>query len=645
MVIQKLMLELTKRKIKKHLSGVATLYILVAFLGFVLIFSVGLTVQLKTSNANLKTTLDTIVPELSLLLSTKSYDKLAQELDTDQALIQQDISPFSTYVGLDKKINADLNSGTQLLKSWLNAIKPLLNYKLTSKGIVSADATKYFTNDLSDFFDSLGSLYAQTQAYWNSTTIYRFFLTFVGNENLNRYFDIFSVILDKIPVLINNKNSILAMLGHFSTQKIVIFNQNNGEARPNGGFTGSYIPVDIFKGRISIGQSESIYNVSNAKENQSFSPPPAWYYGYLGDYYVHDGLHNSNFFSCVDDSAKLLEQEFSASKTGYSIDNVVFMNSTLLRDILPANFSITVDSDLTINSDNILDEIERLTSLEAQDPTNPKAELTGIFTSIIDSLDGIIAGDTQGFLLKMMNFVLARDIQMWFKDPNLESFWQSTIFAPDKNCRNLNSADFISPMIGNLSVDKRNLVTQNQFNIYAKRINGLLEIDLKYKQILPDQINLQRGFNDVSPLTFVGLQLPKNVSDVSVRSDQGQTLPFLAPYYGQYIQSDYGKALVMPDQINTVVSSSRDLPNGGFTYFQPDGSQVLGIYIVDQQTSEVDFSFKVPLAQNALVTFYGQPGLNQPTLSLGNGASFKGINENFTTDPKTIAQGVPIIFD
>ena len=48
----------------------------------------------------------------------------------------------------------------------------------------------------------------------------------------------------------------------------------------------------------------------------------------------------------------------------------------------------------------------------------------------------------------------------------------------------------------------------------------------------------------------------------------------------------------------------------GWTYTQPDGSQVFGVYISDQAKSKVQFEVQLPTAKNAI--FFGQPGLNLP---------------------------------
>lgn len=86
------------------------------------------------------------------------------------------------------------------------------------------------------------------------------------------------IILEKIRPVLNlykdSEDDILTMLGHYSPNRYIIFNQNRDEIRANGGFPGSIITFTLYKGNILDYRTDDVYyydwNLFPHKE----TPPP-----------------------------------------------------------------------------------------------------------------------------------------------------------------------------------------------------------------------------------------------------------------------------------------------------------------------------------------------------------------------------------
>jgi len=583
-----------------------------------------------------------------LTILSSDPENLESEINSLESEIISNLKPLSAMLPVEGIIKEDVGNLIRILKKWLEAYKPLSNYTFTNKGLVNKlDSGKFFTDDLNDFFLKATSLLLETKKIWADISFYKFILSNFSGDKLKSYIENTDELINFFEKIIIDKDYLLNILGHFSNQKLVIFNQNSGEARPTGGFVGSYIPINISKGRLEIQQSQSIYYVDGSTKDLLYAHPVAWNYGYFENSFEDQGLRNLNYFPCFSTTAKTLEDEFSKSGNGYSIDTLLMINPQFLTNFLPANFNVKVDENLVLNSSNLSSEIERVTSTEAKNISNPKEELTKILNALINKLPEVLSKTSSKDLVeKLLQSIFSRDIQSWYKNPNIQAFVDKLGFSSEQACESP-EINIVTPLIANISGDKRNLLTQNQFNLFKNNSTG--EITLKYKQILPDNPVLQRGFSKDATFTFVGLQLPKKAQKINVQSPQDFKIPFLRKYYDQGVFDVSGKAMRAPESVQKIVDTGKNLysedgSKPGFVYQQPDGSQVVGIYIKDQEISEVTFSFI--LKDTKKLKFLGQPGLNEPVFSLGQNVEIENYPETqIITNQQLIQQGLNLKFD
>lgn len=579
-----------------------------------------------------------------LEMSDNDKQKSISQIESE---IKAIIKPVGQFTGTQDLLNDQIDSANDLMQEWLNTLQPLLAYRLSLDGLVSVKSSNdYFTNDLEKVFESIPTLLQKTKDKWNSFAVIRFILGNFGTAKIKLILQSIDDSLVWADKIYTYREQVLQILGHNTRQRFLIFNQNIGEARPTGGFIGSYIPIELFKGRLTIGKSQSIYNVDDAKLTPLLTHPANWYYAIDYKGAGESGIRNINYFPCFPTTAAALKREFATSPKGFSSDAIVFLNPQFLQSLWPNDLFINIEPVGEINKFNFLEQVEKLTSpsLLAKDDKNPKAEITPIAEAFISNFSKVITAQSSSKIIATVGLsLLKRDLQIWFDNGDIQNLWEDTDLAGRQTCNNKSEIPTVSFLLANISSDKRSLVTNNQFNIYSENTLGGRTVHFGYTQIIPDKPDLLREFNSETPLSFVGLQIPKNATRLTVSGDQVLQFPGLREnFISDLVRQGKGDMKLLAEA-KTVQDSMSDLDKG-FAYFQPDGSQVVGAYIRDEKVSKLEFSFFLPDSAGA-INFYPQPGMVNTDLSLGDGATFNEFPDiKYINNPDSIAIGKTILF-
>jgi len=548
-----------------------------------------------------------------------------------------------------------------LSKEWINSLSDLAAFRLSSEGFVS-NLNKNFTEYLDVFFEKLPQLIAKTRRFLEKINSYTSWLFWSPNQNINKIKAFLNISFDSLDILnsvYQYRTSILIFLGYKTPHKILIFNQNTGEARPTGGFIGSYLPINITQGRFDIGKSESIYNIDDTLATNLISFPASWYYDLQYGRYDTHGIRNLNYFSCFKDSASLIEGEFNKSTNGQNSDTIIFLTPNLIQNLFTPQTELKIDlseynsgdkknskkEQVIINKENFYEVIEKITALEYDDPNNPKSAITPILLSIINNLDKVLSKQNQlNIAIDWLRSGFTRDIQIWSKNTELEEFWDIFNFSGDQTCfddskytkcnnwwiklneqvcKNYEYAPVLAFLQANISSDKRDIFAQHSFEISVTRNLNENLIELVYKRSYKNLQNLQRKFNSRNGVTFIAFQLPEDAWDYSLDSEQSFNTPFERPFYRLKIKDIKQKELYIPDKIQTVLDSSRDVSAKSFTYNQPDQSLVIGTYINEEiEQSEVKLKFKT---KKSNLIFYPTPANSNNLISVDNNSEIIDI--------------------
>ncbi len=615
--------------------GIITISLVIAMLGVTTL------ARISQSYSNISTRQESLISYISDLFKvTADLEDGLEKLIIDE--VNTIAEPVNNFWLTEWLTTYETKKALGLIKEWKKIVQPLGEYEITSSGLSAGVSKPTFTNALQDFFTKAPEVMEQTRFYWRSLWPYR--IAGVVSSELLGLFNKVSKALDLLDYILVNQQKILFLLGHYSAQTIVLFNQNPGEARPTGGFTGSYIIMEVSQGELSIKESQSIYYVSNVTKEEIVAHPHTWMYArFFDNRALPQGLHNMNFFPCFRDSAELLAEEFEKSVNGFTINQLYMITPNILKTLLPPDLIIEVPEVGTFNPDNLLDEIERLSSFQAVDITNPKKQIKNIFESLIDSFDEILDYYGPSNIVQiLLHGLFARHIQMWYPSNDLTSFVRNIGFSSDQVCADLNP-DTITFLLSNVSGDKRQLITDNNFGISAKRNFGGYRITLKYKQQLGQTEFLQRGFNPFG-INYFGFQLPINASNIHVDSTPQLEDGGLRPYYQIRSQLNTRYKARTPEVISNTAQSVADLEDEGFVYQNPDGSLVAGAYINDRPgETTLEVSFDLSQKSYEKLSFYPQPGLNNPTLRLGENTATKDNIFNRKIEGLQLEQGVDLV--
>jgi hypothetical protein len=563
-------------------------------------------------------------------------DKGSQELwsSTEQD-IQISMKPITNITG-DSLLQYELDRTEVLILRWNKAVQPLEGINFLSGETEFTTISNTPPSDLlAQFFADNADLVQETKRWWNGALWWRVFAPF--SSVLKKYVAFVEVVLKALDFVFDKQNNILDALGHYARKTYVIITQNSGEARPTGGFIGVYIPLTVIKGVVEIGDSESIYTVNDAKRIGALAHPAATYYVNPYNNPTEQGMFNLIFFPCWPDSASIFVEEFEQSLAGYGVDGLISVTPHVLQSILPENFSASVPGVGVLNASNIIDEIERSTSIDAPDKKNPKSLITPILKSILAADISVV--ETARIMLELTR---TRDVMLWSKNDAQQEILSHFSLTGEQSCQNKYKTSVITPLIGNISGDKRNAITDTDFRFQSKSVVGGTEIDLDFSQYLPKASVLERPISLATSFTFVGIQVPSSVSNISIEG--GLDLPISRDYYKQYIDDNAGYKVDLKEYPSIKkLYAAEDIANG-FIYEQPDGSKVIGTYIYDnEEIHRLKFRFTLAQAAGSGVVFYGQPGMDRVSLELaGNAQALYHSDQKLIENRDYILQGTII---
>lgn len=233
-------------------------------------------------------------------------------------------------------------------------------------------------------------------------------LVLVGTFSLSSYY-LASASKDKINVLklLNN--------GKY----LVIF-QNNAEARPSGGFIGSFATVEISNFQIkNINFNTNIYKLDQAYAANHVVTPPAPYQIFTDQW----ALRDSNFAVSFPEAAQKIEW-FYNQETGDNVSGVIAINGSVVRDLLAITGPIKLDNyNSTISYDNfftaLTTEIEQTYYQNPQnrDINEPKSILKDLLPVLLNKL---IATNKIEMLKKVYSEISDKQILFYANEQNIE---------------------------------------------------------------------------------------------------------------------------------------------------------------------------------------------------------------------------------
>lgn len=232
----------------------------------------------------------------------------------------------------------------------------------------------------------------------------------------------FAVLSDQLDSLVNTLEemqtrvpAILSLLGDRYPHRYLVLLQNNSEARPTGGFIGSFLIVDINDGHITKTEFHDVYEYDG--QLQEFIQAPGEIAALTDNWRMRDANYSPDFAVSAKKIAWFLEKE-----GGPGVDTVIAVNQSILEDLLTITGPLSVEGlDAQLTDKNYQTILTYIVESKLEGQEDPK----GIIGRIIPSLQTAISEEAsaKSLLTLIQNQIRDKDIMAWSKDEKVQQFF------------------------------------------------------------------------------------------------------------------------------------------------------------------------------------------------------------------------------
>lgn len=270
----------------------------------------------------------------------------------------------------------------------------------------------------------------------------------VKAQTFYQFTQVANTLVDRLP----------AMIGFDNPQYYLLLNQNPNEARPTGGFIGSYVLIRLYKGKIEKLFIDDIHRLDGQNRNNDVELPTPLravtaYYG------MRDANWEPDFPTSVRTIQKLYEQA-----GGGTVDGIVALTPEIISDVLSVLGNLSMPKyGLELTPNNLALSVQKNIEIDRQGTYSPKQLLMDAAPVLIQKF---LAADQKQLSLigqKLIKRLMAKDILLYFADPELESIaklfnWGGEVPAIGQ------SDDYLSIIEANLGGNKSSASLNREVN-------------------------------------------------------------------------------------------------------------------------------------------------------------------------------------
>ena len=281
---------------------------------------------------------------------------------------------------------------------------------------------------------------------------------------------------------------------------ILVLLENPSELRAGGGFLGSYADVTIASGTIA---DVSVHDIADVDANFPVKiVPPKSLWPEISKFRPADGNWFFDFPTSASETISLFERSalYRASGTlpGETFDGTIAISPNVVSNLLSVTGPIAVSSTLrgapvTFVADDVVVQIQKIVQDgQSQSATYPKQVLGNLMRAIFAKLASSTADERQGLLGMAGEWIVQKDVTIYFKNPAFENFamsWGATgdVYQLPQNFE----GDYLALADANVNGQKSDLYMAETLNFQSQiEVNGMAE----------DHIVLSRAHHgDASP--------------------------------------------------------------------------------------------------------------------------------------------------
>lgn len=264
---------------------------------------------------------------------------------------------------------------------------------------------------------------------------------------------------------------IMRMLGDTKPEQYMIINQNQDELRANGGFPGSILSFELYKGRIQKFQKHDVYDY-DWKLYPYKETPPSGLEGYSGNF----GVRDANYYPDFRDSTKKIG--FFVEKAGYnSVDTMIAINQGIIIELLKKYGSVKMpEYNLTIDHTNFSRVVSTL--VEARVFPYKKLDTGHTYQSPKEFLFRFMEAfgkqladkrDIFGYLKILTDHFQRHEILVASKNSETEAFLEQ---LGSIESWQTDQGNFIYPIFTSLSGNKSDRYMKRKLSIKTKSLSG-----------------------------------------------------------------------------------------------------------------------------------------------------------------------------
>lgn len=415
-------------------------------------------------------------------------------------------------------------------------------------------------------------------------------------------------------------NVFLAILGHQKASKYLLIFQNNAEARPTGGFIGTYGLLNMDEGRIKELFIDGIFNLDGQLNDKIIPPKPiqkistAW------------STHDANWFADFPTSAKKIAS-FYEKAGGETIDGVISLTPTLIENLLAVTGPIAMSEyGVELNQANFMDVTQYKVEVDYDKKLNqPKKILADFAPKFLDRLWQVWPDKYQEIFKILVDNLAEKHILFYFTNSDLEEIfkkqsWAGEVLSTDK--------DYLSVINTNINGYKTDRVIEQKIEHQAEvQTDGSVIDTIKIiRRHLGGQSQYD-WYNQVNA-DYLRVYVPLGSRLLSAR---GQTLEAYSEPIDYQQQNFKTDSDVLAQEQSIVVDQ-----NSGTQIFTESGKTVFAnwVYVSPGESVELEYKYLLPFklslsAENFSYSLMAQKQSGSVNSDL---ASFLRLPKNYKID-------------
>lgn len=225
-------------------------------------------------------------------------------------------------------------------------------------------------------------------------------------DSLSQALEMSEILAKRLPVA----------LGFNNPRYYLVLNQNSNELRATGGFIGSYVFLELYKGKLETVFVDDIHRIDGQNRYSNMELPTP-----LQEVTAYYGMRDANWEPDFPTSARTIQKLYEQAGGG-TVDGIIALTPQVVSDILAITGSVYMpEYNINLTAANFIEKTQKHIEIEAQENYNPKQLLVDVAPIIINRL--LDANSKQINLIgkKLLLSLITKDILLNFIDPQLES--------------------------------------------------------------------------------------------------------------------------------------------------------------------------------------------------------------------------------